>query len=65
MMEELKFFNLLQHLQIQAPLPSDETMDIIAECITNKRRLKALRIGFICNIWQDWEEDAELCMREA
>ena len=50
-MEELKFFEQLQYLQIQAPLPSDETMDIIAETITNKRRLKQLRVGFICHIW--------------
>ena len=39
-------------------------MDILAETITNKRRLKALKIGFICNIWQDWEDDAEYCMHE-
>ena len=64
MMEELKFFDQLEHLEIQAPLPSDEVLDIAAEAITNKRRLKSLRLGFIVNIWQDWEDDSEFCMHE-
>ena len=63
-MEELKYFDQLEHLEIQAPLPSDEVLDIAAEALTNKRRLKSLRLGFICHIWQDWEDDSEFCMHE-